>query len=60
VEPCLHIEKEVDVDKWASERTPGETVRQFWEEAWTAGGVEVLTEIFHPELTENGEAVDLA
>jgi predicted ester cyclase len=48
------------VDERASGRTSGETVRQFWEGAWTAGRVELLTDILHPDLTQNGEAVDVA
>lgn len=52
--------RETHVGQRASERTSAETVRQFWEEAWTAGRVEVLADIFHPDLTENGEAVDVA
>lgn len=47
----------MDVDKRATARTSAETVRQFWEEVWTTGQVEVLGEIFHPDMTENGEPV---
>ena len=36
-----------------------EAVRLFWEEAWTAGRIEVLRDIFHGDLTENGEPVDV-
>jgi predicted ester cyclase len=31
----------------------------FWEDVWTEGRVEVLGEIFHPEMKENGEPVDV-
>lgn len=45
------------VDEGASERTAVEAVRQFWEEVWTRGQVEVLADIFHHDMTENGEPV---
>ena len=43
----------------ASDRDACEAVRQFWEEVWTAGRIEVLRDIFHKEMTENGEPVDV-
>jgi predicted ester cyclase len=43
-----------------SEQKSAETVRTFWEDVWTAGRVEVLGDILHPDLTENGEPVDVA
>lgn len=47
------------MDERTSERTAGEAVRRFWEEAWTAGRVDVLADIFHPDMRENGEPVDV-
>lgn len=41
------------------DETSLELVRRFWEEAWTAGQVEVLDDVLHPEFTENGEPVDV-
>lgn len=43
--------------KRQGEPTPLEPVRRFWEDVWTAGRIEVLDEIFHAEMTENGEPV---
>ncbi len=53
----LHKSKGNQVDGRKSERTSNEAVRQFWEEVWTRGQVEVLDDIFHPDMTENGEPV---
>lgn len=44
----------------SSELTPAEAVRMFWEDVWTEGRVEVLSEIFHPEMKENAEPQDVA
>ncbi|HVE74942.1 MAG TPA: ester cyclase [Mycobacteriales bacterium] len=38
----------------------GDVVRKFWEEAWTGGQVEVLTDILAPSWTENGQTMDVA
>jgi len=48
------------VEQQGGERTAAEAVRSFWEDVWTAGRVELLQEIFHPDMTENGEPVDVA
>lgn len=47
------------MDERANEPTSAETVRQFWEEVWTTGKVELLGDIFHAEMKENGEPVDV-
>lgn len=44
----------------SSDPSPAEAVRMFWEDVWTKGQVEVLGEIFHAEMKENGEPVDVA
>ena len=43
----------------SSEPTSAEAVRMFWEDVWTAGRVEVLAEILHPDWTENGKPEDV-
>lgn len=43
----------------SSETSPAEAVRMFWEDVWTEGRVEVLGEIFHAEMKENDEPVDV-
>ena len=48
------------MEQQGGERTAAEAVRSFWEDVWTAGRVELLQEIFHPDMTENGEPVDVA
>ena len=35
-------------------------VRRFWESVWSQGNAAELTELFHPEMRENGERVDVA
>lgn len=37
-----------------------DAVRTFWEDVWTAGRVELLRDVFHPQATENGEPIDVA
>lgn len=39
--------------------TPSEVVRSFWESVWTEGNADLLSEIFDPDIRENGEALDL-
>lgn len=41
-------------------RAAGDAVRRFWEEVWTGGQVEVLTDILDPDWTENGAPSDVA
>ena len=38
---------------------PSEVVRTFWESVWTDGNADLLSEIFDPELRENGHSVDI-
>jgi predicted ester cyclase len=48
------------MDGRAGDRTAGQAVRRFWDEAWTAGRVAVLADILDPDWTENGEPGDVA
>lgn len=36
-----------------------EAVKAFWQSVWTEGNAELLSEIFHPDILENGEPVDI-
>lgn len=36
------------------------TVRRFWQSVWNEGNAGDLTDLFHPAVRENGEAVDIA
>lgn len=38
---------------------PSEIVRSFWESVWTEGDAGLLSEIFDPDIRENGEPVDI-
>lgn len=38
---------------------PSEVVRRFWVSVWTEGKADLLSEIFDPDIRENGEAVDV-
>ena len=38
---------------------PRDVVRRFWDEVWTKGDAEALSEIFDPEVQENGLPVDV-
>lgn len=51
---------EADVNEAADRELPIDTVRRFWEEVWTGGQVDVLTDILDPRWTENGEPSDVA
>lgn len=39
---------------------PRDVVRRFWEEVWTNGDAEALSEIFDPDVRENAMPVDVA
>lgn len=38
---------------------PREVVRRFWEDVWTKGDADALSEIFDPDAVENGLPVDV-
>lgn len=38
---------------------PSEVVRRFWESVWTEGNADILSDIFNPDIHENGEVVDV-
>ncbi|MDP3712446.1 MAG: ester cyclase [Mycobacteriales bacterium] len=54
-----HFGEETDVNEAADREIPSDTVRRFWEEVWTGGQVDVLTDILGPRWTENGEPSDV-
>lgn len=37
-----------------------EVVRRFWQSVWNEGNASELTNLFHPDVLENGEPVDIA
>lgn len=55
----FHFGEENDVNEAADREIPSDTVRRFWEEVWTCGEVDVLTDILDPCWTENGEPSDV-